>query len=147
MSRSTADAGFTLIEILVIVAILSLIPALASPLLRKPPAPARLKADVTRLAAALRVTRAAAMAQNRDMDFVIRRGPRTYGSPAIPISSLDPEADIRMIASGAGRFVGPDTIRFFPNGQSTGADLRLRVDQAETSLQVIWATGHVIVHP
>jgi general secretion pathway protein H len=147
MSRSGADAGFTLVEILVIVAVLSLVPALASPLLRKPPAPARLKADVTRLAAALRVTRAAAMVQNRDMDFVIRRGPRTYASPAIPISALDPATDVRVIASGTGRGVAPETIRFFPSGQSTGADVRLRLDHAEARLQVIWATGHVVVHP
>ena len=147
MSRSSADAGFTLVEILVIVAILSLVPALASPLLRKPPAPARLKADVTRLAAALRVTRAAAMMQNREMDFVIRRGLRTYASPAIPVSPLDPEVDVRMIATGVGRVVAPETIRFFPTGQSTGGDLRFRLEHAEARLQVIWATGHVIVQP
>ncbi|MBM6582471.1 prepilin-type N-terminal cleavage/methylation domain-containing protein [Microvirga sp. BT689] len=147
MSRSSADAGFTLIEILVIVAILSLIPALASPLLRRPPAPARLKADVTRLAAALRVTRAAALAQNREMDFVVRPGPRTYASPAIPVSSLDPAIDVGIIPAGAGRVIPPGTIRFFPSGQSTGGELRLRLDHAEARLQVIWATGHVVVHP
>jgi general secretion pathway protein H len=147
MSRSSADAGFTLVEILVIVAILSLIPALASPLLRRPPAPARLKADVTRLAAALRVTRAAALAQNREMDFVVRPGPRTYASPAIPVSSLDPAIDVGIIPAGAGRVIAPGTIRFFPSGQSTGGELRLRLDHAEARLQVIWATGHVVVHP
>ncbi|MGF9759497.1 GspH/FimT family pseudopilin [Microvirga sp. 0TCS3.31] len=147
MSRPPADAGFTLVEILVIIAILSLVPALAAPLLRKPPAPARLKSDVTRLAAALRVTRAAAMVQNRDMDFVIRRGPRTYASPAIPVSALDPAIDVRMITSGAGHVAASETIRFFPSGQSTGADLRLRLDHAEARLQVVWATGHVIVNP
>jgi hypothetical protein len=38
-------------------------------------------------------------------------------------------------------------IRFFPSGQSTGGDVRLRLDQAEMRLQVIWATGHVLVSP
>jgi general secretion pathway protein H len=52
-----------------------------------------------------------------------------------------------MIASGAGRVAAPETIRFFPTGQSTGGDLRLRLEQAEARLQVIWATGHVIVQP
>jgi general secretion pathway protein H len=138
MKRSPADAGFTLVEILVIVAILSLVAALSAPLLRKPPASARLKADVTRLAAALRVTRAAAMVQNREMDFVLQSVPPTYASPAIRVSPLDPSVEIST---------AQQIIRFFPNGQSTGGDLRLRLDHAEARLQVVWATGHVVVRP
>jgi general secretion pathway protein H len=147
MSRSSADAGFTLVEVLVVLMILGLATTAAVPLLRKPPAPVRLKADVTRMAAALRVTRAVAMAQNRAMDFVIQAGPATYASPAVPATVIDPAITLTMATAPPRRGAATGLIRFFPSGQSTGGDVRLRLDQAEMRLQVIWATGHVLVSP
>jgi general secretion pathway protein H len=147
MSRSSADAGFTLVEVLVVLMILGLATTAAVPLLRKPPAPVRLKADVTRMAAALRVTRAVAMAQNRAMDFVIQAEPVTYASPAVPAAAMDPAIMLTMATAPPRRGATTGLIRFFPSGQSTGGDVRLRLDQAEMRLQVIWATGHVLVSP
>jgi general secretion pathway protein H len=131
-------AGFTLVEILVVIMVLSIIAAMAVPFLRKPPSQTRLKADIIRMAAAMRVTRAAAMAQNIPMDFTLDARRRSYRSPVIPISALDPSMAIG---------VGSGPIRFFPNGQSSGGDIRLRIEQSEARLQVIWATGHVAVYP
>jgi general secretion pathway protein H len=131
---ASARAGFTLIEVLVVVAVVALVAAVSAPLLRKPPR-AQLQADATRMAAALRVTRAAAMAQNRAMDFAIDAQRRTYASPVIPASALDPRVEI----------AGQGGVRFFPSGRSTGADIHLRLDRAAARVQVIWATGHVVI--
>ena len=147
MSRSSADAGFTLIEVLVVLMILGLATTAAVPLLRKPPASVRLKADVTRMAAALRVTRAAAMAQNQAMDFMLRAGPAAYASPVVSAEAMDPAITLTMATASSSRAAATGLIRFFPSGQSTGGDVRLRLDQAEMRLQVIWATGHVLVSP
>ncbi len=136
MSHRSPTAGFTLVEVLVVITILSIISALAAPALRRSSPQTRLKADATRMAAAMRVTRAAAMAQNRPMDFVIDPRRRSYGSPVVPLSPMDPSM---VVGANSGE------IRFFPSGQSTGSDIRLRLEQAEARLQVIWATGHVIV--
>jgi general secretion pathway protein H len=136
MSRHSSVAGFTLVEILVVIMIMSMVSALAVPALRKSPSQTRLKADASRMAAALRVTRSAAMAQNRPMDFVIDAGRRSYGSPVVPLSPMDPATIIGT---------NSHEIRFFPSGHSTGSDIRLRLEQAEARLQVIWATGHVVV--
>src|SRR5919112_6273331 len=110
MNRQSSTAGFTLVEILVVITILSIMSALAAPVLRKSPSQTRLKADATRVAAAIRVTRAAAMAQNRPMDFVIDLKRPSYGSPVVPLSPIDPAM---VIAANS-----PE-IRFFPSGQST----------------------------
>jgi general secretion pathway protein H len=136
MNHQSSTAGFTLVEILVVISILSIMSALAAPVLKRSPSQTRLKADATRMAAAMRVTRAAAMAQNRPMDFVIDLKRPSYGSPVVPVSPMDPAT---VIAANSRE------IRFFPSGQSTGSDIRLRLEQAEARLRVIWATGHVVV--
>jgi general secretion pathway protein H len=136
MNRDSSTAGFTLVEILVVITILSIMSALAAPVLKRPPSQARLKADAARLAAAIRVTRAAAMAQSRPMDFIIDLKRPGYGSPVVPLSPMDPTTIVTTKSR---------EIRFFPSGQSTGSDIRLRLEQAEARLQVIWATGHVVL--
>lgn len=141
-----ANTGLTLMEVLVVIAVLSLIAALATPLLNRPPSRVQLKADATRMAAALRVTRAAAMAENRDMLFLIDAARRTYASPVIGASRIDPRTSIDMAVSESERqsaIVGG--IRFLPSGGSTGGDIRLRLSPAEARVRVIWATGHVVL--
>ena len=85
MNNQSSTAGFTLVEILVVITILSVLSAMVIPALKRSSSQTRLKADTTRMAAAMRVTRAAAMAQNRPMDFVIDARRRSYGSPVIPL--------------------------------------------------------------
>jgi general secretion pathway protein H len=134
-----ATDGFTLVEILVVVAILATLAVMTAPLLRHAPSHAQLRADVTRLAAALRITRAAAMAQNRDMSLIVDANRRTFSSLAVPDTAIDPRTEIGMKVFDAGG------IRFFPSGRSTGGSIRLRLGQSQARVHVIWATGNVVV--
>ena len=144
MTADRACGGFTLLEMLVVLAVLALIAAVSIPLLKQPPR-AQLAADAARVAAALRMTRSAAMAQNRQMDFAIDTDRRTYGSPVIPVSGFDPRVEIALHGQqGATMRAG---IRFFPSGRSTGADIRLRLQRAEARIKVMWATGDVVTDP
>lgn len=143
-----ADAGFTLLELLVLVAVVSVAALIVAPLLSRPPSQAQLRADATRLAAALRVTRAAAMAQDREMVFVIDRERHTYLSPVIGASQIDAHIGIDTDLAESerqSRVIGG--IRFFPTGRSTGGDIRLRLSNADAHVRVSWATGHVTLAP
>jgi general secretion pathway protein H len=103
----------------------------------------RVEADATRIAAALRVTRAAAMNLNREMRLVIDAKRRTFASPVIPLARLDPESEIGVVFANTERGSAAEGgIRFFPNGQSTGGDIRLRIRSAEARVRVNWATGY-----
>jgi general secretion pathway protein H len=139
----TPLAGFSIIEILVVIAIVSTLAMIAAPLLRRPPAQAQLRADVARLTAGIRLTRAAAMAQNRTMGLMIDTEGRTFVSPAVPRSALDDRTEIAMEVSGPNESTG--TIRFFPSGRSSGGRIQLRLDGSEARVQVVWATGNVFV--
>jgi general secretion pathway protein H len=138
-----SPAGFSLVEILVVIAILSTLAMMAAPLLRRAPAQAQLRADVARLAAGLRLTRAAAMAQNRAMALMLDTEGKTFVSPAVPASVLDNRTEIALEPPVANGSTG--AIRFFPSGRSTGARIHLRLNGSEARVQVVWATGNVFV--
>lgn len=139
-----ANAGFTLIEVLIGLAILSLAVTMAAPLLRRTPSQAQVSGDATRLAAALRVTRAAAMAQSRDMLFLIDADRRTYASPVIGETQMTPRTSIDMaLAEAERRSASVGGIRFLPSGRSTGGDIHLQLSQVAARVRVSWATGNV----
>jgi general secretion pathway protein H len=143
-----ANAGFTLLELLVLIAIVSVATLIVAPLLSRPPSQAQLRADATRLAAALRVTRAAAMAQNREMVLVIDGDRRTYLSPVIGTSQIAAQIGIDMELAESERQSGiVGGIRFFPTGRSTGGDIRLHLSNGDARVRVSWATGHVTLAP
>lgn len=143
-ARPGAKAGFTLFEALLVLVIMSLAAVVAAPALMRP-AGAQLRADASRLASALRVTRSAAMARGSELTFALDRETRSYASPVIAATGIDPRIEIDLVASALEQARPRDAIRFFPSGRSTGADIRLRLGGAETRISVSWATGHVLV--
>ncbi|GEP07581.1 GspH/FimT family pseudopilin [Methylobacterium oxalidis] len=138
-------AGFSLIEILVTVAILSGVALLAAPLLRRPPAELQLRADLGRLAAALRITRAAAMMRNEPLGLLLDTESRRFVSPAVPRTTLDPRTEVTLALPDPDERTGSrGRIRFFPSGRSTGGQIRLRLGRSEGRLDVVWATGQIV---
>lgn len=144
-ARSSTQAGFTLVELLVAVGVLSLVALTAMPLLRGPPAAAQVAADATQLAAALRVTRAAAMSSQEEVALSINSSARSYTSPLIATTFLSPYTDVSLTIGPQERSISGGRVRFFPSGRSTGGEVLLRVRQAEARIRINWATGRVDV--
>jgi general secretion pathway protein H len=94
------------------------------------------------MAAALRVTRAAAIAQNRELDFVVNAERHSYGSSATGVAPIDPRVEIRIAVARLERTASAGWIRFFPSGRSSGGDIYLYLDRADARVRVNWATGH-----
>lgn len=136
--------GFTLIEVLVAFAVLAALGVVAAPAFHRSEQ-VRLLADARNLAAALRITRAAAIAQNRNMTVLLDAERRTFGSEAIPAGTLDPRTEIGIEVAEPYRSGFVAGIRFLPDGRSTGGRIRLANGASRTHLHVIWATGHVVL--
>jgi general secretion pathway protein H len=136
--------GFTLVEVLVAFAVLAALGIVVAPAFHRS-GQARMLADARNLAAALRITRAAAIAQNRDMTLLVDAERRTFGSEAVPAAALDPRTEIGIEVAGPYRSGFVAGIRFLSSGRSTGGRIRLANGSSRTRLQVIWATGHVLV--
>jgi general secretion pathway protein H len=141
LDRSLA-AGFTLLEMLVVMTIMALVITIAVPMLGRPSNTLLLETTARDLAGALRLTRAAAIAQNIDIALDIDVDRHTFKSAAIPLQSFPPDivaelkvAEPERVSSTHGAF------RFFPDGSSTGGDVVLRLHDTEARICVNWLTG------
>jgi general secretion pathway protein H len=139
---SRTSAGFTLLEMLVVLAILGLVVALALPTLQRPPDNLRLEAATRTLASALRFSRAQAIARNVDVVLTIHADRRVFESSTGSAVQLDQEISVEMIFAALERRGGAvGAIRFFPDGSSSGGDIVLTLNKRRARISVNWLTG------
>lgn len=170
MKRATRAAGFTLIEALVVLALMATAFALFAGALVGALPGQQLRDATNRLAAEMRATRARAVATGVDQSFVIDTQARTWRSGASDALG-DPSAGLPGTKPGAradggvrrqGEFdetlalgatvareeqPGPGlaAIRFFADGSSTGGRVVVRRGDAAWRVDVNWLTGAVRV--
>jgi general secretion pathway protein H len=137
-----ASGGFTLVEMLAALAIIAMVAATAIPLLRPPSKGLRIDASARSLCAALRSTRARAIATNSEMALVIDIARKTYRSPGISEMALPPDAAVEMIVADSQR-EGPTRggFLFFPSGGSSGGEVTLSISGKRAKISVNWLTG------
>ncbi|MEH2503398.1 general secretion pathway protein H [Bradyrhizobium sp. AZCC 1578] len=136
--------GFTLVEMLVVVAIIALTTTFAVPLLSGGSEGLRLDMASSELAAALRVTRSAAITRNTQMALFIDVDRRTFGSNVISERPFAPNIEAKLtFASAMQSAASNGGFQFFPDGSSTGGDVTLSLRGKQTKLCVDWLTGTV----
>jgi general secretion pathway protein H len=139
-----SEHGFTLIEMLVVIAIVALIGAFALPQFSG----AQGKADVTstarRLAAGLRGTRSLAMAQGRSEAFSLDTARGLYRAGTGAAQPLDRKVGLALVTASRERIdAATGSIRFFADGSSTGGGIGLRAGARNALILVDWLTGRV----
>jgi general secretion pathway protein H len=141
--QRAATAGFTLIELLVVLAILALVASIGFPYLTRSPSDrVRLDATARQLAAALRVSRAAAVLRNGEIALLVDAQSHSFESAAVPHRSFDSDIAIALKIAEPER-VTPSRggIRFFPDGSTTGGDVTLTLGGLQAKICVNWLTG------
>jgi len=140
-----ADAGFTLFEILVVMAVLAMAMTAIASHYRSPSAGTVLKTAAATMASRIRDMRSAAIATGSERVVSVDVDGRSlsFGDGRASLQ-LDPTLSLSVTAADSERR-GPSKagIRFFPNGSSTGATIQLRSERQKYEVRVNWLTGRV----
>ncbi len=128
--------GFTLIEMLVVLAVSALISALVFPAVERALDQQRFRSEVHSLAASLNNGRALAIREGANARFVLNPGRREFGVLGQPQNKMEEGIDI----SGS-----PTSLIFFGDGSSVGGSYVVTTKSRSVSLQVDAATGKISV--
>jgi len=152
--RSAAAApagGFTLIELIVVLVIMTVVVALALPRLRSS-AGVEVRSGARLVASALRQARGRAVAHGREtvlmLDLDRRRmaleEPGESSPPLVRVLAPGPDYEL-LTAESEQRSPSTGGIRFFPDGMSTGGRITVRMAAHARIVDVDWLTGRVRV--
>jgi general secretion pathway protein H len=148
-SVALAEDGFTLLEVVCIVAILSIIAAILLPAIPRGTPRARIEAYALEAASLLKADRSAAMRRGiaiaTEVDAV-SRSIRSGASGRIVRVPNDVVFDATLAARCNGRTAG-NTIGFFASGMSCGGTIALTRQGAGYQVRVNWLTGGVEIVP
>jgi general secretion pathway protein H len=138
------EAGFTLIEMLVVLVILALAATVAVPLLSGGSEGLRLQLAASELAAAFRVTRSAAILRHMETSLMIDVDRRTFKSSVVSKRPFAADIEAKLtFASGIGSAPSEGGFQFFPDGSSTGGDVLLTLHGKQSRLCIDWLTGEI----
>lgn len=137
-------SGFSLLEMLLVVALIAVASTLAAMALTGGLDGMRLRSSAKEIAAQLRYTRAQAIATGQPQRFVVEPREHRWRAPndkrgRIPESLAVSFTGAREAQSRAGE----GGILFFPDGGSTGGRVQLQAQQAAWRVDVAWLTGEV----
>jgi general secretion pathway protein H len=144
----SSTAGFTLVELMVAFAIVALGAVIAVPFLSDPAPAARVRAAARELVASLREARSEAILRNREVVLTLDLETRSYQlSSAQRRRALPSDIEFSLVTAAIerrGDHVA--NIRFFPDGSSTGGQIRLSKSGQLYEVTVPWLTGRATGH-
>ncbi|RMH90862.1 type II secretion system protein GspH [Lysobacter pythonis] len=143
LPASGSAGGFTLLEILLVLALVSGAMLMMSAALSRSGEGPRLRAAAAQMANGLRDTRARAMREQRVQRFVV--DPRAHRWRAAGRSSRALPERSRVAMTTAAELRTPEgaAIVFFPDGASSGGRIELAQNGQAWRLDVHWLTGQV----
>ncbi|MBV2090211.1 MAG: GspH/FimT family pseudopilin [Candidatus Thiodiazotropha sp. (ex Ctena orbiculata)] len=146
---SRKPAGFTLLELLIVLVIAAALVALVPPAINRVLPGVKLKGASQEMASAIRFLRGWSVSQGEQGLFLLDLEEKHYTiTPREKVYEIPQSAELKMVAAsdeGDGEQQGG--IRFFPDGSSSGGRITLSGGGRSHRIDVDWLTGRVsLVH-
>jgi general secretion pathway protein H len=141
--------GFTLVELLVVLALMGLALTIASPLIGNALPGTQMRASARDVATGLRYARSLAISSNTDVTFDVDVEARRFAvSRSKRNGDFPKDAEITLTTARSELFgSGGGSIRFFPDGTSTGGGVEIVREKRRFLITVDWLTGRVAITP
>jgi general secretion pathway protein H len=139
---SRVAAGFTLVELLVVLVIAALVLALVGTSISRSISGAEMRNAAHKLAASLRYTRTHAILSKSEQVFMVDTEKHTYQAAKRKAEQLPEGMNVEL--NTARSELTSETaggIRFYPDGGSTGGNVRLEANGRVYQVNVAWLTG------
>ncbi len=141
-----SERGFTLLETLIVLAIVGLALLAAVPAIRGPSAETNLRLHTVRIVAALKTARAQALAKGFDVAFAFDGQANAWSIEGAEPSPLPKELVLKLEAARVVSNKQKDVrLVFFSDGSATGGRLTVATSQRALTIAVSWLDGTVAV--
>ena len=141
------QAGVTLLELLIVIALMGIIAALVVPMFGGPVSTSELRATARQLAAGLRLARSEAVSERRETFLVVDvAGKRFKVDREAREHALPSKVDLKLFTAQndlVSENVG--AIRFYPDGGSNGGRITVAAGARKFNVDVDWLTGRVAI--
>lgn len=137
------DAGFSLVELLVVLTLAALLASLVGGSIFRSLDGVKTRQAGKDLVTALRYTRGQAIVTREEQTLEVNVEQRSFRAPSRKATTLPDgvEVTLRTAAFDLDNNVG--RVRFFPDGSSTGAQIRLTSGRRQWLISVGWLTGEI----
>lgn len=149
VSSVAKTKGFTLLEVMVVLVIMALILVIVPPFLPNVMASTHVKSAARELAANLKHARSQAIDHQQESVLIVNVDEKKYTlDNKSKILKLPTDASLSLITAKSEQLdENEGQIRFFPDGSSTGGQIKLSHAKHEITVDVHWLTGKVKIEP
>lgn len=147
--NDTGERGFTLLEMVCVLAIIAMLSAVLFPLVPRQTSRARLQAYALEAAALLKSDRAASIRRRVEVATQVDAAARTIrsGASAAALRVPDDVAFEALLPRSCNQRPSFSTINFFPDGLSCGGAITLARADLRLEIRVNWLTGRTDIVP
>ncbi|HLX29267.1 MAG TPA: GspH/FimT family pseudopilin [Casimicrobiaceae bacterium] len=144
---SSPSKGLTLIELLIVLAIMAIVAAFALPMFGGGVSTSELRASARQLAAGLRLAQSEAVSQRRETFLVLDVAGRRFKVDNDPQEHKLPSKIELKLFTAQNDLVNENigAIRFFPDGGSNGGRITVAAGARKFDVDIDWLTGRVAI--